>query len=146
MKSEFVEYFEHINISRTLQNRISDLLDIAIDICPEEIIQLHLSNYIAEDGSNAYDSMWFFSETFCLEAKQFLTESNLDITPYKNLICYAKLFAEDFNFHEADESSKLILDFKMALDITGTMKATGENCSYLYNIYKKYFKPYLFKG
>jgi len=79
---KFIPYLQRIGIkTKSLFDRIESIYNVFSKMCPEEIMDIFITDYIKDDGTREYESLWFFSATFCLEAKQFITKYDLDITP-----------------------------------------------------------------
>lgn len=144
-KKEFVKFIPYLNAiditTRAYLKRIELIYTWCSDMCPEEIEDIFAEDYFKEDGTREYENLWFFSKNYCLEAKKFLTQINLDITPIKNRIHYWTVQAQDFDFKKASDKSRLNLRFDLAQRISGELKAARGNCDFLQAIINKYVKP-----
>jgi hypothetical protein len=138
MREEFTKYLNVIGITKVLFERIEMIYKFYQERCPDEITSIFITDYIKEDESREYENLWFFSEKYCMEAKQFITEDNFDITPIKRRVCYWRIQKKNYDFKKATEKSRLYLEFKLDTGISGTFKASKENCDYLREIFIKY--------
>jgi len=78
-----------------------------------------------------------------MEAKQFITKDNFDITPIRNRIIHWAIQKQDYDFKKAREKSRLYLQIRLDTGISGDFKSSNENCDYLRDIIKKYVMPNL---
>jgi hypothetical protein len=144
-KPEFNKYLESLGVQEPLLKRIWTIHEFYEKICPEGIKDIFVNEYIKGDETREYESLWFFSETYLMEAKQFITKDDFDITPFKNIINYVKFIKQNYDFEKAEEKSRLNLIIKMDTNVNGTLKASKGNCDYLKKIIEKYIVPNLMK-
>lgn len=141
---KFISYLKKVDITtRVLLKRIELIYTLCSDMCPDELEDIFVTDYIKKDGTREYENLWFFSKSHFLEAKKFMTTIDLDITPLKNNITYWTVSIHDFNFKKASTKSRLNLRFRWAetTDLDASFKASGKNCEYLQSIINKYVKP-----
>jgi hypothetical protein len=143
MKEEFKKYLKDVDIIGDIRGRVERIYDFYREICPDEITGIFITDYIKEDGERVYEHLWFFSEKYCMEAKQFITTDDFDFTPIKNRITYWVLKKQDYDFKKATEKSRQNLKFRTDTEITGELKASKENCDYLRDIIREYIKSNL---
>jgi len=110
-------------------------------MCPEEIEEVFLSDYIKDDGTREYESVWFFSKGYCMEAHNFITENSIDIVPIRTNRLQVDL--KDYDFKKATEKSRLRVLIQLGEALQGEIKAAKENCDVLRDITIRYFKPRL---
>lgn len=138
MKKEFIEYLESISITKVLRERVETIYKFYQDICRDEITGIFITDYIKKDGSREYENLWFFSEKYCMEAKQFITKDDFDITPIKKRVFYWTIQKQDYDFKKATKKSRLYLKLSLDPGIGGDFKAAKENCDHLKEIILKY--------
>ena len=146
MKEEFKKYLKDVDIIGDIRERVERIYDFYREICPDEITGIFITDYIKEDGERVYENLWFFSEKYCMEAKQFITKEDFDITPIQNRICRWAIQKKDYDFKKATEKSRLLLKFYFGVELgvlIGELKASKENCDYLKDIILKYVVPNL---
>ncbi len=139
---KFDEYLNGIGITTIiLKDRVNLAYSLASQICPEEIEEVFVSDYIKDDGTREYESVWFFSKGYCMEALNFVTENRIDIVRIKTKRIEVNL--KDYDFEKATESSRLQLSIQLEEGLYAELKAAKENCDVLRDITIKYFKPRL---
>lgn len=141
LSKEFKIYLEKIGITTPIQTKCEKILSLMSEMTDEKIEDIYISDYISAGGVREYSSIWAFTKTYVLEAKQFITEINLDITPILDQIVYWSITAKDYDFKNTSEESIFTLSFGNATGINGQLKAVKNNCSYLKSIIDKYIKP-----
>lgn len=144
--AKVTDYLKAIGITKPLLERIAEIFEFYRGFCPEKITGIFVSEYMKEDGTREYENLWFFSERYSMEAKQFVTKDDFDLMPMKG-IGYLRIEKEEYDFGKATEKSRLNLQFNFTPStlggLSGTIKASKENCDYLKNIFEKYVKPNL---
>ncbi len=141
---KFIPYLKSVDIvTRQLIKRIESIYTLCSDMCPDELEDIFVTDYIKGDGTREYENLWFFSKSYCVEAKKFMTTIDLDIAPLKNRVTYWTVQANDYNFKKSSVKSRLNLHFDTIQKITCSFKATRGNCAYLQSIINKYVKPNL---
>lgn len=143
MKEEFIRYLRSINIPVPLGENIQKAYEFYKETCPDEITGIFVTDYMKKDGTREYENLWFFSEKYCMEAKQFIIKQDFDITPIQKHVYRWSIKKRDYDFKEATDNSRLTLHFFLGNNIIGDLKASKENCDYLRNIFIKYIKPNL---
>jgi len=143
MKEEFKTYLEAIDISRPIRDKIETIYKFFQKICPDEITDIFVTDYLNKEGMRQYDNLWFFSKGYFMEAKQFLTNDDFDITPAKNILKYLQIVKKDYDFDKATELSRMSLNIRFDAAITGNFKASKKNCDYLKDIILNHIKPNL---
>ncbi|AAM05291.1 hypothetical protein [Methanosarcina acetivorans] len=143
MNREFTDYLHNIGATGPIIDKAENAYKNCENICPEEIKGIFVSEYTEENGNRMYENLWFFSERYCMESKNFTQRDNIDITPYNKIIKRLFIEKKDYEFTEANAQSRAILHFVLHMGIDGTIKASGENCDHLLNIVKSYFIPNL---
>lgn len=138
MKEIFEEYLQVIGATDPIITRVESVYNDYKNICPEEITGIFVSEYIEDSGERAYENLWFFSEKYCMETKNFTQENNIDITPFKKAVHRIFLNRKDYDLNNANAQSRMTLEFSLTIGISGTIKASKENCDRLMNIVNKY--------
>ncbi len=143
MEEKFTEYLNSIGIPEALNEKIEKIYEFYQEILPEEIKDIFVTDYMKKDGTREYENLWFFSEKYGMEAKQFIIKDDFDITPIQKHVCYWSIEKRDYDFKEAIDNSRLFLHFRLDNRIMGELKASKKNCDYLRDIIIKYIKPNL---
>jgi hypothetical protein len=143
MKAEFTDYLKSISLTEPFIKRITDIYEDYQTIFPLEMLDIFVSEYVKDDGNREYQGLWFFSDNYLEEAKEFLVKLNIDICPYVHCINYINFEYQDFNLKKAVDKSRLRIYFEFGNGKVGDMKASGVNCDYLIQIYRKFILPNL---
>jgi hypothetical protein len=141
MKEEFTKYLISIGMTKTFDPRVQTIYEYYKEICPDEITDIFVTEYIKEDASREYENLWFFSSKYCMEAKLFITKDDFDMTPISNRITYWKVEKQDYDFKRATDKSRLNLELAFEAGIRGHLKASRENCNHLKDIILKHAVP-----
>ena len=138
MRQAFVEYLKTLDLTAPIIERAELSESIYTKMCPEEIVDIFLSESINPEGQRVPENLWFFSKSWLMEAHNFLNAVNFDFTPRKN-IDYVLFDAQDYDFKTAAHAkSRLTIQVRMG-QIAGILKASKENCDLLRNLGAKYF-------
>lgn len=120
-------------------------------LCPEEIINLLVTEDTNNEGLREYKSLWFFSENFAMETKDIITAdvtqlANFDMMTIKNSIVYWDIKSKSFGFQEATIASKLNVDIKFRDTIYADFQVSQKNCEYFMSeIFQRHIKPNFIK-
>jgi len=143
MKEDFIRYLNSIDIPVPLRENIQKAYEFYQGICPDEITGIFVTDYVKKDGIREYENLWFFSEKYCMEAKQFVIKDDFDIVSIQKHVYRWRIEKRDYDFKEATDMSRLTLYFVLESQITAGLKASKGNCDYLRDIFIKYIKPNL---
>ncbi len=134
--------------SGVVSDRIVSLLLLTRDLLGEEetVHRTFISEYVDPNGSRTYESVWFFTDVYALEARNFLASDDIDCVFMKENIGYLRLVKSDFSPSvEASPQSRMSVTVNFGTPTTGSLggvlKASGRNCNYLYEIIKSVFVP-----
>lgn len=141
MKAEWVEYLESIGVKGPFLKRVEEVLDFYVKVHPAAIQDIFVTEYMDKDGNRQYESVWLFSETSMMEAKQFLKEDDFDSAAAGKQVQYWRIKKEEYNLKQASAKSRMMLEFSLASGIRGELKASRENCDHLKNVFLKHITP-----
>ena len=148
MKYEFNKYLEAINLPIAIRERIETIADYVALLCDEELGEIFVSDYFQEDGTRQYENILFFSASYVVEAKSFVTDVDLDIAPIADGIYYVNLSAQNYDFRNATEQSRVFIKCMLeqgAPSLGFELKGAKENCSHAMRILEAIIKPNLAK-
>lgn len=143
MKPEFIPYLESLELPALILVKIESIFNFYKDYCKEEITNIFITDYFNNDGSRIFENLWFFSKSYCMEAKQFITMDDFDMTPINKRIVYWNIKKQDYDFNIEVGTSRLYVEFKLDIRSTGNLKASGKNCGKLKEIFMQYVLPNL---
>jgi hypothetical protein len=143
MKNELIQYLKTISMSDALIARIQVVFQECQLICPEELISILVSEYIKDDDTREYEGLWLFSEKFIMEAKQFVTNDDFDLSVIKKNVTYCQITKKDFDFSKSSEKSRLSIQFSLSDNLGCSLKSSKDNCDYLMKIITMHVIPNL---
>lgn len=141
MKAEWARYLESIGVKGLFLRRIEEVLDFYQQVYPDQVQDIFVTEYFDKDGNRQYESVWLFSETFVMEAKQFLKEDDFDAVPLRKQVKYWTVKKTEYDFREASTKSRMVLQFSLLSGVSGALKGSRENCDHLKEIFFKHIIP-----
>lgn len=144
MKQSFKEYLSAVGLVASLIERVESIHDFFVALCSQEIKNVFITDYVKEDGGREYESVWFLSDDYIMEAKQFIAQDLFDITPLRKSVAYFEIKKQDYDFTDStNDKSRCYLRVKFLNAIDGEFKASKENCVQLKKLIAEHFKPNL---
>lgn len=138
MKKEFVVYLKSMGLEKPFLNRVETIYAFFSEICPDDIQDIFISD-LRGQKKRVYDSLWFFSKKYGMEAKQFTQDvDNFDILPIKGRVEYYNIEKKKYDFDKATQESEALLKVKFDMGLYWNIRASQENCDHLKRIMKKY--------
>ncbi len=143
MKPKFIDYLESIGIKAgLLLDRIESIHRFYVEMCPDDIEDIFVTEYIALNGKREYENLWFFSDRYIMDAKGFAAgNDDFVIAPIKGRVAHFRIKKRDYDFKAATDKSRLHLMFQPNTESIANLKASKENCDALRDIILKYVKP-----
>jgi Flp pilus assembly CpaF family ATPase len=139
-----------LGLGKPLVDRATTAFKFWDRLLPDGIEDVFVSEYVSDEGDRTYDSLWFLTHDFMIEAHQFVTLDNADIVPLPPRIGRIEVDRRDFELDRATERSRMTVEITLgppAVDaLTGTLRASGDNCLKLQELVEKYFLPSLLPG
>lgn len=141
MKTKFSDYLKEVGINGQFLKRVDGIISFYSSIYTDSIQEIFVSEYRTQNGKREYESFWLFTSKFACEAKQFLTEDNFDTTPIAKKIKYWELKKTKYDLNTSTDESRMVVEFLMGTEISGSLKASKKNCEHLYKIFKEFIVP-----
>lgn len=141
MEAEWATYLESIGIQGPFLKRVEEVLDFYQQVYPGQIEDIFVTEYFDKDGNRHYESVWLFSKTATMEAKQFLAGDDFDSVPLRQQVKYWSIKKTEYNFRETSTESRIMLHFELLSGVSGDLKASRENCEHLKSLFLKYIIP-----
>lgn len=142
----YIEYLNSVGISTaTLVNKVERTLRAARRICPEEVQNIYVSDWISTEGQREYGHLHLFTDSYIIESANFVTDTNVNIelTILKERVKYVLVKYNDY-FEKANEASRLSVRFDTD-SAAFELKGAKENCDKLIEVYDKYVKTNISK-
>lgn len=146
MKQNFRDYLTGLGLSsETHQKRLFDLYHIVSRLLPGEIGEVFLSQANEEKSkATGWDSLWFFSGPFCLEARQFLERDDFEIRRLESLR-NLRILSENFDLKTLSPTKQgakasLFVEFETSPGGRCQLHAYGGNCGKLATVLLEYLQ------
>ena len=140
MKAEFHDYLTEIEMSTPLIQRVEHFHDLYTNLLVTEPTHIFVTDLISEDDLRSYDSLWFFNDSQALEAHRFVDDEAFDLGGVSEVTLW-RIDQEAFVANEATSESRLKVTFSSRDGISGDLRATGNNCDYLWRLVRDWFVP-----
>lgn len=141
---EIIEYSQELGIQSEIDlNRIKQIYNLAVALCPEELESVFISNHLELDKKIHIKHIWFFSANYVIEALDFLKPPvpRLGMTVLRENIRCISMTAENYEVsREPDDKSFLGIRVDTWSDLQCDFMATGKNCRNLMNVFEEYLK------
>jgi hypothetical protein len=139
VNESFSGYLRDIAISNTLQDKIDQILQSFAKIYPVDFEDIFIEDYVREDGTRDYDSLYFFSSAYWMEAATFTSMAKLAFFNFPTI--QVEIESQDYDFEHWNEKSRLLVKFYGPQGQSGQMRAAKKNCDYLRDILRKWLVP-----
>ena len=148
MNHRFGEYLYVIGMPEPLRKRVSDICafyeTLLSERLPGGIEDLFVSEYVKEDGTREYESVWMFAGSYRMEAHGFTLKDNFDVAFCPAGTSYMRIEKESYDFSEAQAQSRMSVEVTFASPVhalQGRLRASGANCDYLRLVLAKHLVP-----
>ena len=145
MKKAFQTYLKSIGFAKPLLQRATVIMSFFEDQCGYRVEDIFVDEYLSEDGGRNYEAINFFTRDAILTAQNFTNEDDYSMwRPVSMEIHRMTITKKEYDFEEAIPASRLNIEVSIGLG-GAEFKASGENCTHLWTIFKKYFLPLMQK-
>jgi hypothetical protein len=142
MDKEFQAYLENLKVSSVVISRVENLITMLQEIIKPDFTGIFLSDFITQDGTMQFDTLYLFSDAEILQARNFLQIDNFELGDIKKNCSSIEIQQQDYDFKTITEKSRLTITVKFATsDRIYPFKASRENCVYLKRIFELYLRP-----
>lgn len=142
MNEEFQLYLNNLKATSVVITRVENLIEILHEIVPINFTGIFLNDFITQDGTMQFDTLYLFTDVEILQARNFLQTDNFELGGYKKAVSSFEIQEQDYDFKMTSEKSRLTILLNLA---SGTriyqFKASRENCKYLKRILDLYLRP-----
>lgn len=142
MEEKMVSYLKSIGMGERVRERVTEIYDFYYEVCPEEITRIFVTDYVEKDGERIFGNLWFFSEHYAMEAKNFISTDDFDMVRMEGF-GYWQIKKKDYDFEKATEKSNLFIKCNLVgFDVsTCDLKASKENWDYLKQLFLDIILP-----
>lgn len=142
MNANFEQYCESVGLSQIQIPRVRQIFTEYGQIINQEIRDIFISEQTTAENARLYISLWFFTDSHFMEAKNFLTTDDFDLAILKKRVKYAHFTKGNYTFGQAaTNASTFALDLQLSDMINAQLRASQNNCANLLALYKKHILP-----
>lgn len=131
MKPEFEQYLDLLAVTPPIRSRVQALYDLCSHLCPEELEEIFITEYVNSDGTREYEALNFLSARYIMEAKQFLNNDDVDLDVIGGSVRYWRMKKWDYDWEEPSDKSRMTLFVSLLSGMGAELKASKENCTRL---------------
>lgn len=131
MNAKIEEYLTSFKLAGPVEERIREIADVFKLLCRgEELDELFLSDVIdPTSGDREFASLWGFRGPYWMEARDFMNQSDVDISRYEGSIMYLGMKHEKLRIPgPANPDSRMRVEIETARVRYSLLSATGANC------------------
>lgn len=141
MTPEHIHYMESIGTTKVARDRAESMWGVVSTIAPANLTYVFVCDEINDEGVRSYSSLWFFTDRYIAECKNFIETSNFDYTPNHTRFLWLDITSSNYDFNEHSDSSRVQVIGRIGSSIASTFRATRNNCSYLRDLTKQVLAP-----
>lgn len=144
-KNDVENYLSSLGMGTPLIERGLNVFDTYVDLFPDGIEHVFVSEYRAEDGNRIYESFWLFSQNLIAEAHEFTSIDHGDLAPVRQGFAQVDISRNHFDLKRANANSRLTISakFNHTTAIAAEFRASAENCEHLSALLQDYMIPKL---
>jgi hypothetical protein len=148
MSHRFDGYLDTIGMPAPFRQRVSDICafyeTLLSERLPGGIEDVFVSEYVKEDGTREYESVWLFAGSYRMEAHGFTLKDNFDVAFCPAGTSYMRIEKESYDFSQAQPQSRMSVEVTFASPVDalrGRLRASGANCDHLRVVLAKHLVP-----
>jgi hypothetical protein len=131
-------------MSNTFVRKVEPIIALCRNLRLEEITDVFVSEVTNELDKHDYQSLWLFTDSFILEARNFIVAPDRDIRIAPKAVSYMTCRARDYDFVNATNASRLHVTLGVATrEFIFELRASKSNCDYLRDMLGKHIVPAL---
>lgn len=135
------KYLADIDCSKTMATRIEKLVKLFNSATQISFKTVFVEEFMKKDGNREFQTVIFFRNDLYGETPISSTNGTVVVTSIEKIISRIDLQATNYNYKSVKTNSRLTINFWTGPEETYTLRASGKNCNYLYDVYKTYLKP-----
>ena len=143
MKNEFVEYLEFLGVTPVVSERVAKVLEIYSQLFKKlDVREIFLSEDVNREKEREWRSLILFTDNYILEAKNFLSHTDLEITYVINSIDYMRMRFRDYEPGKPTTAeSRFRVEGYFLSEIDFELNASDKNCDKLWGICQNVLMP-----
>lgn len=138
MSYNHIDYLKMMGLTEPLFIRVKKIQEFYKQLNFPENHILFISDYINDEGTREFESLWLIHKDYIAEAKNFVNEDDFDMVCHAIKVNYWQVKRQNYDIGKANEKSRLFIEFSIGHRTTATLKASKENCDHLFDIFTKF--------
>lgn len=143
MKDELNEYLKSLEATDVILKRGEKVLELYSQLFANfDATEIFVSEDLNQDKRREWRSLFAFTEEYMLEAKNFVSETDLDVTYLIKSIDYMRMRFKDYEPGKATTiESRFRIDGYFHSEIDFELRASEKNCEKLWKICRTILLP-----
>ncbi|WP_426038786.1 hypothetical protein [Brevundimonas sp. DC300-4] len=142
MRAEHFEYLAQIGATKVARERAATLWGYVSSMAPAELKSVYMCDLFVEEGVRAYSNIWFFTDKYYSECRNFIENTHFDYTSLKEVPRWVDVSAVNYDFHQAGDTSSMRVEGRLGENTAFTLTAVRNNCDHLKALISNYFVPF----
>ena len=143
MKEEFNEYLKSLEATAVVSERVEKILEIYSQLIDKlDVREIFVSEDVNKEKKREWRSLFFFTDDYMLEAKNFVSDTYLDITYVINSIDYMRMRFKDYEPGKPTTAeSRFRVGGYFVSELDFVLRASDKNCEKLWQICNDILMP-----
>lgn len=132
MNEQHFAYLAEIGTTRVARDRAQTMWSIVHGLFGSELKEIFVNDYVTDEGVRTFSNIWFFTDEYFAECRDFIERTHFDRTDYLERIQWIDIEAISYDMGEnTTDTSRLMVEARMNDNLTMTFKSARNNCKYL---------------
>lgn len=143
MKAEFETYLKSLRATDVVLGRAKKIFDLYGQLIDGfDAREIFASEDLNKEKKREWRSLFFFTDEYILEAKDFVSETNVDITYVIGSVDYMKMQFKDYEPGQPTTSeSRFVVKGYLVSELDFEFRASEGNCERLWQICRNILMP-----
>ena len=139
MKAEFETYLKSLQATDVVLGRANKIFELYGQLIDGfDAREIFASEDINKEKKREWRSLFFFTDEYILEAKNFVSETDLDITFVIRSVDYMRMQFKDYEPGQPTTSeSRFVVKGYLISELDFELRASEDNCERLWQICRK---------
>ena len=143
MKNQFKKYLGSLGTTEVMSERVEEILKIYKTLMPELLVrEIFISESVSSENKKEYYSLFIFTDDYLFEAKNFISDTDLDITYMLESVDWLRMVFDSYDPGKpATSESRFKVRGYLVSEIDFEFRASAKNCEKLWQICRDIFMP-----
>ena len=138
MPDDFTDYYATLTMGQALRDRLMHLENQVRTLAPEPLLDVFVSNWMEPGEVPNFLSLFLFTENLLYEVRTFATNDMIICDVIRRRIRNLQFEVQNFDFNTPTPESRFHVQYLTVNRLTAEFRATGDSCSHLWALTKKY--------